>query len=149
MNMGTTLVAVLSQKEMKLFDRDLATGGLKFQQRLENEICDERSSDISRHRPGAINEGGAGVARHIMDAGTDPHEVASKQFAHKVADFLDHERSEGRLSQLIVVAEPRFLGRIRSEMADGLKKITTCWVDKDLDKAPTSVLESTINRSLA
>ncbi len=147
--MGTTLVAVLSQKEMKLFDRDIATGGLKFQQRLENEMSGERNSDISRHRPGVVNEGGSGVARHVMDAGSDPHELASKQFAHRVAGFLDHERAEGRLSQLIVVAEPRFLGRLRSEMGDGLKKITTCWVDKDLDKAPTSVLESTINRSLA
>jgi len=147
--MGTTLVAVLSQKEMKLFARDMATGGLKFQRRLENEMCGERNINITRHRPGVVSEGGAGTARHVMDTGTSPHDEASKLFAHKVAEFLDHERSEGRLSQLIVVAEPRFLGRVRSEMSDGLKKITTCWVDRDLDKAPTSVLESTISRSLA
>lgn len=139
-----TMVAVLSQKEMKLFNQDPDTRALSFVQKIENTDYSERNLEVTRHHPGVVQDG---VSRSVMDAGTNPHDLIAEQFARKAVQFLDHEHKQGRLSELIVIAEPRFLGRIRSEMSEQLQKATARWIAKDLDKATTATLESALNSS--
>lgn len=143
-----TMVAVLSQKELKLFSRDNKSGRLSFEKRLENDMNHERNIDISRHHPGMVSDGGAGVARHVMDAGQNPHDVATALFARNAGKFLDNERKSGQLTELVVIAEPRFMGQFKSEMPTALRKITLSWVGKDLDKATTPILETAVTGSL-
>jgi len=138
-----TMVAVLSQKEMKLFRRDPETGALSFLHKIANDDYSERNSEVTRHHPGVAQYG---VTRPMLDAGTNPHDLIAEQFARQITNFLDHEHKQGRFSELIIVAEPRFLGRVRREMSDELKKVTTGWLGKDLEKATTATLESALPR---
>lgn len=134
-----TMVAVLSLMEMKLFRRDPETGSLDFLRKFENEDYSERNIEVSRHHPGVVKDGSG---RHQLDAGTNPQDLLAEKFARKIANFLDHEHKQGRFSDLIVVAEPKMLGRVRTEMSDELKKATSHWIGKDLEKATTATLES-------
>jgi protein required for attachment to host cells len=143
-----TMVAVLSQRELKLFRREDPSGKLFFEKSLQNNLEHERNIDISRHHPGVISEGGHGVSRHVMDGGQSPHDLATRQFARNVGRFLETESKAGHWSKLVVIAEPRLMGEVRSEMPEPLKKMTARWVSKDLEKATTPTLEAAVNTSL-
>lgn len=146
--MGASLVAVASQKELKVFNRDLKSGALNFDHCLENDLVNLRDSEVTRHHPGMVAEGGAGVARHSMDAGVSPHQLTARYFARKISTHLDLERRQNRFSNIVIIAEPKLLGMIRSEMSDPLKKLVSSWIDKDLGHATTEALTKAVKESL-
>ena len=54
----------------------------------------------------------------------------SRRFAKEVSSFLSAAHSRNRFRQLVVIADPRFLGMLRQELAD---PVASC-VSKSIDK---------------
>ncbi len=86
-------------------------------------------------------------ARYAETKRRNPHEEAAIQFAKNVVDFLQHERIEKNFTDLTVIAEPRFLGKLRSAMNEKLERQVTRWVRKDLQKATSAQLAAFLTKS--
>jgi protein required for attachment to host cells len=144
--MSPVWVAVLSQREMKLFERDLENKELKYIRSVVNELEGKSDQDISRHKPGVVSEGGRGVARHVMTAGVSPHDIAIRAYVRRIAKELETNRTQGHLTELIVIAEPRIMGMIKSHFKPPMQKIVSQWIPKDLEKATTSIVSDTVSQ---
>lgn len=111
-------------------------------QQLENPLGRERNRAMRRGPPGmAVRSAGRSAQVHYgLGTGQDPHEVAATDFARKISKHLEKEQNQHKFESLTIAAEPHFLGKIRSVMSEKLKNHVTQWLNKDLQKTPTTKL---------
>lgn len=65
-----------------------------------------------------------------------PEEASSVPFAKEVINYLDKQQQIKSFTSLAVIAEPRFLGKIKAQMKPQLISVVTNWIKKDLHKIP-------------
>lgn len=105
------LVADSAAAEIFEEDRD----GLIKVHRLEHAASQEHSKDLMGNRPGQN--------QHHMEKGLKGDEAdslredESLKFAREVSTFLHTAYSQNRFRKLVVVADPRSLGRLRELFA--------------------------------
>jgi protein required for attachment to host cells len=134
---GPTWVVITSQAKMKIFKQTPVSGELHHLKTIENPMVDSSDTEISRHTPGVSMEGGR---QHVMGGGDSPHDIETAAFIREIAVFLDHERRQHNVSHLIIAAEPRMLGHLKSQLSTETLQMVTKWIDKDLEKEPTEKL---------
>ena len=75
-----------------------------------------KDSELSSDRPGrAFDSFGSG--RHAMSPGTAAHQQELRRFADEVADYINRGISGGRFVKIVLLAEPSFLGHLRSKLS--------------------------------
>jgi protein required for attachment to host cells len=115
---GATILSSLGPELTKLREIEHPRGRLK-------------ASDLETDRPGrAFDRGGQG--RHAMSSEESPTEHLAQRFAAELARELEHARHMGAFNQLVLVAAPRLLGKLRAELSDATRKIVIGEVPKDL-----------------
>ena len=117
-------VAVLSQSMMKLFERDIDTDELRYIQTVYNNDT------------------------HGLEHKGEIHENAVETFARFIVKTLESERTHDSFSSLTVIAEPRFLGRVRKSMSADLERTVARWIAKDLEKATTDTIADRVLRMI-
>ena len=114
---------------------------------LLNPVGKERNRDLHGKTPGvSVRSGphGAGIT-HMEGEKMSPHEEAAVVFAKQIDDFLDLSRKNNHFKFLTVVAEPHFLGKIRSAMNPHVLKTVVDWIEKDLSGASERDLPEVLN----
>jgi protein required for attachment to host cells len=136
--MFTHWFAVASQKEVKIFIEVPEPKRIKLLKVFSNPLGHERNRTLIKKQAGrgVKSVGRMGSVHYSETKKHDPHEEAVLQFAREFTNFLKMERQQGNFSLLTVVAEPHFLGKIRSAMGEKEKKLVIQWIKKDLQKAP-------------
>lgn len=61
-----------------------------------------------------------------------PTETHAERFAKEIADHLRQGRTGGAFDHLVLIAEPRFLGRLRANIDSATAKLLDLTVDKNL-----------------
>ncbi len=96
----------------------------------------------SRQRSGALASDRAGRAfdsrgngRHAMEPDTDPAEHEAAKFASEIAGRINRGRIEDAFDELILVAPPRFLGRLRKSLDESCERLVAATVDRELTTA--------------
>ena len=139
--MGTRWYAVLSQNRARIFEEKKVGSVLKKIKTLDNEIGRERPRNLAKHSPGITkNRFGRGSQKHVMAGKKDWHDDSAKQFARAIVTYLDEQRKLDKFEELIVCAEPRFLGRFKEAISKTTEKRVKEWVRKDFDKLPDTQL---------
>lgn len=133
---------VASQKSVRVFTEVAAKPRIKLIQTVENPLAQEKKKDLVKKQAGkAVKSAGRfGVSRHV-EIKNDPREQSVLQFARQIAKFLDGEKKQKNFQSLTIVAEPHFLGRVKSELTPAVKKTVTDWIQKDLQKTSKKQLE--------
>lgn len=67
-------------------------------------------------------------------------EASSIGFAKQLIRFLNKEHQIKNFSSLTIAAEPRFLGKIRTQIKSPIKNTVKNWIQKDLIKIPLKQL---------
>jgi protein required for attachment to host cells len=62
----------------------------------------------------------------------NPKEQVAMLFAKQLANVLDKDRTGDQYGRLVLVAEPRFLGELRSALSLPTAAMVTATVDRDL-----------------
>jgi protein required for attachment to host cells len=108
--------------------------------------------DFKSDRPGRSTEHGAleahrrgAVARHAVGAEQHPHKREAQQFALRIAGTIAQAQQTQRANQLVLVAEPHFLGLLRAALPAQLRELVAHEIHHDLRHAP----ESTVREHLA
>lgn len=103
---------------------------------------------IDADRPGrAFDSGGEG--RHAMSRAESPHERIAADFAREIGARLDKARGAGEMAELVLVAEPRFLGQLREALDTRTAACVVASVAKDLAHVEASVLGAHLGEALA
>lgn len=98
-------------------------------------------------RPGRVHES-ANVSRHAIEPRSDAEKLSKAEFARHVASLLAEEARKGSYDELIVVAAPEFLGDLRDELSDEVRRKISGEVDKDLTHMPAKELRDRVSADL-
>jgi protein required for attachment to host cells len=76
------------------------------------------------------------------DEPTDAVEHSVDLFSKRVGEYLEKARTEHRYDKLVLVAPPKFLGKLRKQLGKEVQKLVADELDKDLYRANARELEA-------
>lgn len=111
-----------------------------FLTRINNPKGDLKAAELVNDRPGRSFSSARSGVRHSLEPKTKSSEAVALQFARQLARVLDKAVHQEKCSDLVVVAEPHFLGLMNKVFSKKLKsmvkqKVIREWQrgsDKDL-----------------
>lgn len=89
-----------------------------------------------------------GPGTHSKKPRSDPHEQAEEQFSRSLAQKMEKAARLGRFEQLLIIADPKTMGRLRQQMNRSLAGKVTDEVALDLVGLPLPQLESRLRNVL-
>jgi protein required for attachment to host cells len=95
-----------------------------------------RGIDLVSDRPGRVQQSIADGRRSAADPKTSPHEVEMEVFARGLADALDTAVAARHPRAVVLVAPPRFLGRLREAISTPVRALVGASLDQDLTGLP-------------
>lgn len=132
--MTTTWVVVAHQAGARIMEHRSGFGkNLTFVSETRNPDGRKRNREIDSDRAGETFTAARGTAgRRAMHHEQTAHERVVDNFARELASQIDRARTEHRFEDLILVAEPHFLGRLRHALAAPTLHKVRASVTKDL-----------------
>ena len=126
------LVVVADEAKAVLYKRDRLRGPLQELRTFENEAARLKTDDIIADRGGrAFDSHGQG--RHAMTAEkSDPKQHIAEGFARQIAEYIGAEHHKGVLRGYALIAAPRFLGTLRSQLAPRVSDEPYATIDKNV-----------------
>ncbi|HEX9811961.1 MAG TPA: host attachment protein [Burkholderiales bacterium] len=129
--MGKRWVLVAHRSGARLFENRGPGKGLELLKTVEHPAGKLRSHDIDSDKHGrSFDRRGGG--RHAYTTEQDPTMHIAEQFAKQLAELLDDGRTQQRYAQLVLVAEPRFLGILRAALTSTTAARVVATLTKDL-----------------
>ena len=96
--------------------------------------------EISSDLPG--KEGGVpGGGAHAYESQTDPKDYELKSFSRRVANYVEDVRKANGLSRLLLIAAPKFLGALRSQLSSETREKIIFEQDKNLTQHSVDELQ--------
>lgn len=121
MRTGWVLVADSTQARLLEYHKD----ALQPVQQFEHPESRDQGRDLMGSRP---NQN-----QHVEQGHPEPQGLRddeSKRFAKELSTFLSTAHAQNRFRELVLVADPRFLGMLRSEIAKPVAGCVTSSIDK-------------------
>ena len=119
-----------------------------FVERLENADGRLTEKELDSDKPGRGFSSSSGTVHHSLDRRSHRHENVAKKFAHQIAGMLDSNRQKGTYKDLVLVAEPHFLGLLRAELTSPTRELVSHEVGHDYARASDSELEAQIRAAM-
>ncbi|WP_163559246.1 host attachment protein [Halomonas sp. NO4] len=138
----TTYIVVADAARARVFTRDALK--LKEQQSLVHAEGRLHEGDLVTDRGGDVHESTATMARSAggESVATEHHE---ELFAKEVVECIYRARVDNSLKKLILVAPPRFLGRLRDNLDGPSRKLVIHTLAKDLSKASLEDIQEAVS----
>jgi protein required for attachment to host cells len=138
--MNKTWIIVASRDEVRVFSRETPSSTLVLEIDIGNATGRLRTGDINSDKAGCSTDNRK-RGHHAYSTEEDPRDRLLKDFYRDFLEQVRHAYTEQRFSDLILVAEPRLLGILRSLLPDILEEAVSREVPKDLSFAPVDSLE--------
>jgi len=129
----STLVAVAERAKARLFRYAGPGKDLTEIRDLVHPESRMHGRDLESDRPGRTHDR-RGPGRHALSSEESAKERAASNFAREVARAIESERTHEGFDRLVIVAEPGFLGMLRS----ALDPVSATLVGPELHKSLTS-----------
>ncbi|MGZ8227934.1 MAG: host attachment protein [Methylococcaceae bacterium] len=130
--MKLTWVLVADNTRARVFTAETPSSELEEREgitHLENRLHDR---DITSDLPGKIKS--QFNAGHAFEQPTDPKKHEADNFAHRIAHYLEDAHNANKFGQLLIVAEPSFLGLLRNRLSEQVKKLICFELDKNITR---------------
>lgn len=125
----TTWVVVADRFRARLFEAEADRAAMTEIEDLVHPEAREPNRVLADDRQGRE----AGPWGHqTFQARTTPHEKETGEFVHELGDRLGRAADEGSYDRLVLCAEPRLLGRLRSGLPEKVSRRVVGEVGKDL-----------------
>ncbi len=86
------------------------------------------------------------LTRHVTASDYDPHAGEVARFAKQLARRLDMIRRDGTANDLVLLAEPHFLGALRKELSTATRKVVSKEVSRDFTHADLRTIQRAVAR---
>ncbi|UXR63998.1 host attachment protein [Bdellovibrio bacteriovorus] len=132
-----TWIVVVNRCEAKIFasDRRGNNGEVHFIEKLENPRGRLKSGEIDADRPGFVASSSIHGGRLVKKQ--SPTDRVSEMFAKKVAERLEEGRQQNVFEELVLIAAPQFLGKVRRNFSRELRECIVKEIPKDLAQTAT------------
>lgn len=128
--MKSTWILVADSTRARIFTAETPSSLLEEIEDLAHMESRLHDRDITSDLPGKIkSEFGAG---HAFEQPTDPKKHETDNFAHRIAQDLEKAHNAKKFEQLLIVAEPSFLGLLRNCLPEQIKKQICFELDKNI-----------------
>jgi len=128
--MKPTWILVADNTRARFFTAQTPSSPLEELEILTHSESRLHDQDLTSDLTGRIKSSGGGG--HAFEQPTDPKQHEADNFAHLVADFLEKAHNDKHFEQLLIVAEPSFLGRLRNHLPEQVKKVVAFELDKNI-----------------
>jgi len=128
--MSKIWVVAADTSRARIFTASSPSSPLVEIQTLTHPEARLHQGDLVSDRPGRDRNSGAGS--HDMGHEADAKEEEAVRFAAYVCDNLEKGRTSGKCDRLYVVAAPGFLGLLRKQQCESVKKIIALEISKNL-----------------
>ncbi|MDH5387446.1 MAG: host attachment protein [Gammaproteobacteria bacterium] len=125
------MIVVADSTRARIFTTDSAHSPLLEIETMAHPEGRLHDRDVTSDLPGK-DAGAGGSGGHAYEAKTDPKKHELAEFAKRLADHLDDARTANKLSNLLLVAEPAFLGELRAHLSSQTKALIVFELDKNL-----------------
>ena len=128
--MKSTLIVVADNSRARIFIAEAPASPLEEIEALAHTESRLHDRELTSDLPGKIKvEGGVG---HAFEQPTDPKKHEADVFAHHVAQYLDEAHNAKQFEQLLIIAEPSFLGLLRNQLSEQIKKLVCFELAKNI-----------------
>lgn len=131
--MSKTCILVADSSRARLFISETATSSLSETETLVHPASRQHTRELTSDLPGRDHDANFS-GHHDMDVKIDPHDQEVLNFAGKIIEHLKRGLSTNLYSNIIIVAEPSFLGALRNKMDKTTHKCVSLEIDKNLVK---------------
>ena len=139
--MAARWVVIADAARARIFEQETATSPL-------HELTDLVHGESALHA-GDLGTGGRGGTVSIgsqkslrqSDPQLTPSETHAERFAKEVTEHLNRSRAQGSFDSLVLIAEPRFLGRLRANVDSATEKLLAFTVDKNLVESSVNTID--------
>jgi len=129
--MNKTWILVAHRSGARLFETDGPGKGLRAVRVIANPEGKLKTHDITSDRPGRTSDS-QGTHHSYGKELHDPKEHVAQKFSRQLAGVLNDGRNQHCYDQLILVADPRFLGELRAALDHATAALVTATLNKDL-----------------
>jgi protein required for attachment to host cells len=126
-----TWIAVAHRAGARILEHSGPGKPLELIEELDHAQGRLKNGELDADRPGRAFDK-LGMRRHALEREESPHDRVASDFAREVAGRLRDGRTQQRFAQLVLVAEPRFLGVLRGVLDPVSTGMVTGTVNKDL-----------------
>jgi protein required for attachment to host cells len=145
--MKSTWIIVAESARARIFTVSGAGGRLQEVADLSHPESRLHNRELSSDLPGrAFDSHGDG--RHGMEQATEPKEQEAQAFAVEIARQVERARNDGKFDSLVLVAPPKFLGRLRQALSKPAHDALIGELDKNLVEADVKTLEGQLDALL-
>ncbi len=145
--MKSTWIVVAESARARIFIMPGIGGKLQEVTDLSHPESRLHDTELSSDLPGRTFDS-QGQGRHRMEPTTDPKEREARAFAAEIARHIERGRNEGNFDALVLIAPPKFLGRLRAELTKPARDTLVGELDKNLVEADTKTLERQVSALL-
>ncbi|MGZ5007893.1 MAG: host attachment protein [Methylobacter sp.] len=128
--MKLTWILVADNTRARIFTAETPSSPLEEIEDLSHTEGRLHDREITSDLPGRIKS--AGTVGHTYDQPTDPKKHEIDNFAHRIARYLEDAHNANRFEQLLIVAGPSFLGLLRKQLPENIKKLVCFELDKEI-----------------
>ena len=116
-----TFIVAADSAEARIFLTQSRFGDWTEVETLTNPDAAMRERDRVSDRPGRVFDS-FGKGRHAMAPEQTGRQHDTHRFAHQVGSYLNKGMTAGEFNDLVLVAEPTFLGYLRQELSAATKR---------------------------
>jgi protein required for attachment to host cells len=145
--MNTTWIVVAESARARVFSRAGKRGSLREIADLSHPESRLHDTELSSDVPGRSFDS-HGQGRHGMEQSTDPQDREAQAFAGEIAQHVEHGRREGSFEALVLVAPPKFLGLLRSELNKLTRDRVVAEINKNLVEADQKTIEHQLSEAI-
>jgi protein required for attachment to host cells len=140
---------VLANRVGAVIYEDLPDAPFHFVERMTNPKGHALEGQLDSDRPGMMrSSAGNGTIHHGMDKTFRHHERAAAFFAKAIARKLLAKKRTGKFTEIVIAAEPHFLGLIRQELAPELKPLIAHEINREYLEGSDQEMRKAILRAI-
>jgi len=145
--MKSTWIVVAESARARIFTMSGIGGKLQEITDLSHPESRLHDTELSSDLPGRTFDI-QGQGRHGMEPATDPKEREAQAFAAEIARHIERGRHQGDFDGLVLIAPPKFLGRLRAELTKPARDALAGEIDKNLVEADAKTIEHQVSTLL-
>jgi len=129
--MTSTWILVANNTHARIFTAKTPSSSLEEIESFAHTESRLHDREITTDLPGKIR-GEGGTGGHAFEQPTDPKEHEASNFAHFIVHYLENAHNQNKFSQLLIIAEPSFLGMLRNQLPEKIKKLIAFELNKNI-----------------
>jgi protein required for attachment to host cells len=128
--MKSTYILVADNVRARIFTAETPSSPLQEIEALAHTEGRLHDREMTSGLPGKIK--GEGSVGHAFEQPTDPKKHEADNFAHRIAHYLEAAHNANKFEQLLIIAEPSFLGLLRNQLSEQIIKRVCFELDKNI-----------------